>query len=149
MPPGEDLGLWAGKVQLQKRDQPGYNQAPAISSARTPGSSSPERLLRCRRSKQYDMDAVGILMCFIATSRTPCSGIGSAEVGRAVNDGERPEIEEWDEAEEYSPELTPSLPRAAAEGGGAPVRAGQEVLVRDPYLLRGLPWRPSMPSWLP
>jgi serine/threonine protein kinase len=82
------------------------NQAPATSSARTLEYSSPERLLRCRRSRQDDVYAFGILMYFIATSRTPYSGISSAEVERAVNNGERPEIEEWEEAEECSPELT-------------------------------------------
>jgi serine/threonine protein kinase len=81
------------------------NQAPATFSARTLEYSSPERLLRCRRSRQDDVYAFGILMYFIATSRTPYGGISSAEVERAVNNGERPEIEEWEEAEEYSPEL--------------------------------------------
>jgi sterile alpha motif and leucine zipper containing kinase AZK len=82
------------------------NRAPATGSARTLEYSSPERLLRGRRSKQDDVYAFGILMYFIATSRTPYSGIDSADVERVVKNGERPEIEEWEEGTEYSPELT-------------------------------------------
>jgi serine/threonine protein kinase len=81
------------------------SQAPATSSARTLEYSSPERLRRGRRSRQDDVFAFGIVMYFIATSRTPYSGIDSEDVERVVKNGERPEIEEWEEAEEYSPEL--------------------------------------------
>jgi serine/threonine protein kinase len=58
-----------------------------------------------RRSRQDDVYAFGIIMYFIATSRTPYSGIHSEDVERVVKNGARPEIEEWEEAEEYSPEL--------------------------------------------
>jgi sterile alpha motif and leucine zipper containing kinase AZK len=81
------------------------NLAPATTSARTLEYSSPERLLRGRRSRQDDVYAFGIVMYFIATSRTPYSGIDSADLERVVKNGERPEIEEWEEGEDYSLEL--------------------------------------------
>jgi serine/threonine protein kinase len=75
------------------------------SSARTLEYSSPERLVRCKRSRQDDVYAFGILMYVIATSLGPYSDIDSSDVERAVRNGARPEIEEWEEEAEYSPEL--------------------------------------------
>jgi serine/threonine protein kinase len=73
--------------------------------ARTLDYSSPERLRTFRRSKQDDVYAFGILMYFIATSRAPYRHIDFQDVERAVCNGVRPEIEEWEEAGEYSPAL--------------------------------------------
>jgi serine/threonine protein kinase len=77
----------------------------AAASARTLEYSSPERLLRGRRSKPDDVYAFGILMYFIATSLSPYSDIGSEDVERVVRNGVRPDIEEWEEGGEYSPEV--------------------------------------------
>jgi fibroblast growth factor receptor 2 len=77
----------------------------ATASARTLEYSSPERLRRGRHSKQDDVYAFGVLLYFVATSRSPYSGISAKDVERIVENGERPEIDEWEEAQGYGPEL--------------------------------------------
>jgi serine/threonine protein kinase len=67
------------------------------SSARTLEYSSPERLLRGRRSRQDDVYAFGIVMYVIASSLSPYIGIDSADVERVVKNGARPEIEQWEQ----------------------------------------------------
>jgi serine/threonine protein kinase len=81
------------------------NRGGTAASARTLEYSSPERLLRGRRSKEDDVYAFGILLHFIATSLSPYSDISSEEVERVVKNGARPEIERWEEARAYSPVL--------------------------------------------
>jgi serine/threonine protein kinase len=88
---------------------------PATSSACTLEYSSPERLLRGRRSKQDDVYAFGILMYFIATSRTPYSDISSEDVETVVKKGTRPNIDEWEEGGEYIPETIEGVVRPFCE----------------------------------
>jgi serine/threonine protein kinase len=74
-------------------------------SNRTLEYSSPERLRRGRRSNQDDVYAFGVLLYVIATSRSPYSGIRTEDVQRIVEQGERPDIEEWEEGGDHGAAL--------------------------------------------
>jgi serine/threonine protein kinase len=63
--------------------------------AYTPEYTSPERLRSHRRSREDDVYAFGILLYFIATSRSPFTDIGAGELKEAILDGERPDIQRW------------------------------------------------------
>jgi serine/threonine protein kinase len=78
---------------------------PGLASARTLEYSSPERIQRCRRSREDDAYAFGALLYVIATSRSPYSSTSSNEVETAVKNGRRPEIEEWEEGGDYGAAL--------------------------------------------
>jgi serine/threonine protein kinase len=64
-------------------------------SARTLEYSSPERNQDGLRTKLDDIYAFGILMHFIATSRSPYPDICAADLERVVRNGRRPDIGAW------------------------------------------------------
>ena len=77
----------------------------AVGSALTRAYISPERLLKGKRSKEDDCYAFGILLYFIATSRSPYDrNISSAGVEELVRIRERPDFEAWKNGEDFSPE---------------------------------------------
>jgi serine/threonine protein kinase len=57
--------------------------------------TSPERLATFRRSKQDDVFAFGILLYFLAASRSPFTDISKLDLNRAVTAGVRPDLDKW------------------------------------------------------
>jgi serine/threonine protein kinase len=57
--------------------------------------ASPERLRAFKRSYQDDIYAYGVLLYFIATSRTPFGDVSATELKQAIIAGVRPDIRAW------------------------------------------------------
>jgi serine/threonine protein kinase len=80
---------------LSKYSSSSINQSYTPAKAYTLEYTSPERLREFTRSAQDDVYAFGILMYFIATSRTPFSNVSTHELKEAVIAGKRPDIQSW------------------------------------------------------
>jgi serine/threonine protein kinase len=68
-------------------------------TAYTQEYTSPERLATFRRSKQDDVYAFGILLYFLATSRSPFTDISKHDLNRAVAAGTRPDLDKWTDSQ--------------------------------------------------
>jgi hypothetical protein len=66
--------------------------------------TSPERLTTFRCSKEDDAYAFGVLMYFLATSRTPFTDIAPQDLSRAIAKGVRPKLDEWAGTKRCEPE---------------------------------------------
>jgi serine/threonine protein kinase len=80
---------------LSKYRSSSISQRYSPSDAYTEGYMSPERLLATGPSSQDDVYAFGILMYFIASSRTPFSNFSERDIKKAVIAGKRPDIQAW------------------------------------------------------
>jgi serine/threonine protein kinase len=86
---------------LSKYSSSSLNQGYSPVRAYTPEYTSPERLRAFKRSPQDDVYAFGVLLYFIATSRSPYGDISSGELKEAVLSGVRPDIEGWASSGSY------------------------------------------------
>jgi serine/threonine protein kinase len=80
---------------LSKYSSSSISQSYLPTKAYTLEYTSPQRLRDFTRSPQDDVYAFGILLHFIATSRTPFSNVSALELKEAVIAGKRPDIRAW------------------------------------------------------
>jgi serine/threonine protein kinase len=80
---------------LSRYSSSSISQGYSPTRIRTQEYTSPERLQEFTSSQQNDVYAFGVLMYFIATSRTPFSNVSAHELKEAVIAGKRPDISAW------------------------------------------------------
>jgi serine/threonine protein kinase len=100
---------------LAKYNSSSMNQTYHQTKAYTQEYTSPERLTSFRRSKPDDVYAFGILLYFLASSRTPFTDISAQDLDRAVVKGMRPDMEAWANSQQHSSVVTQQLVKPYCE----------------------------------
>jgi serine/threonine protein kinase len=89
---------------LAKYNSSSMNNTYHQTKAYTQEYTSPERLTTFRRTKEDDAYAFGILMYFLATSRSPFTDISAKDLDHAIAKGVRPDLDEWAGSQPHGPE---------------------------------------------